>query len=84
MESYFVYILYSPQFDRFYIGQTQNVIKRIYKHNSGAVKSTKAYRPWEVVYTETFDVRDLAVQREMQLKSWKSKSKLKELAESYL
>ncbi|PWL32475.1 MAG: hypothetical protein DCO96_02730 [Fluviicola sp. XM-24bin1] len=79
---FYVYILYSQAKDRFYVGQTNNLENRIERHNNGYVKSTKAYRPWMVAYTETFEERAAAVRRETQIKGWKSKSKLKELVEA--
>ena len=45
---YFVYILKSQKIDRNYIGQTKNITKRIYLHNSGQVKSIKGYAPWKI------------------------------------
>jgi len=34
------------------ICQTNNVAGRLLRHNNGYVKSTKAYVPWEIVYSE--------------------------------
>jgi len=44
--SFFVYILYSEKYDRFYVGQTKDVDARIIQHNSGYDRSTSPYRPW--------------------------------------
>ncbi len=43
---YFTYVLYSPKYDRIYTGHTDNMEKRLERHNLGLVTSTKAYRPW--------------------------------------
>ena len=43
---YYVYILYSPSFDKYYIGQTNNFENRLIQHNSGYEKSTSPYKPW--------------------------------------
>jgi putative endonuclease len=51
------YILYSEKFDRFYIGQTNDLIKRILRHNNGYVHSTKAFKPWKIVYFKEFETR---------------------------
>lgn len=67
-----VYILYSLANDRFYIGQTNDLDKRIERHNKGSVKSTKAYRPWKIVYCESFETRAESMKREGHLKSLKS------------
>ncbi len=45
---FFVYILRSTATGRYYYGHTKDLSKRIKQHNSGKVRSTKAYRPWEV------------------------------------
>ncbi|PKR80735.1 hypothetical protein CW751_08160 [Brumimicrobium salinarum] len=43
MNQYCTYILFSPKFNKYYIGQTHNFENRISTHNSGKVKSTKHY-----------------------------------------
>ena len=75
----FFYIIYNERHDRYYIGQTNNLDSRVKRHNSGQVRSTKAYLPWVLVYKEIFESRSLAVRREKYLKSLKSKVKLQEL-----
>ena len=72
---YYVYILYSQKFDRYYIGQCEDVDLRLKRHNGKAVPSTKAYVPWELVYTESFTSRSEAVQRESEIKK-KKKQKI--------
>ncbi|NAS29483.1 GIY-YIG nuclease family protein [Flavobacteriaceae bacterium R38] len=66
---YFVYVLYSPSFDRYYIGMTQDYEKRLKEHNNGKTKSTKAFKPWEIIYKEIFNSREEAIDREKYLKS---------------
>jgi putative endonuclease len=79
---FYVYTLYNKEFDKYYIGQTSDLEKRISRHNRGGVKSTKPYRPWEIVYTEEYSTRSESMAREKELKSWKSKIKLAELVEA--
>jgi putative endonuclease len=67
--TYFVYVLFSPQFKRLYKGQTQNLQNRLKEHNDGKVKSTKPYRPWEIIFTEEFNLREEAVSRERYFKT---------------
>jgi len=69
----FVYILQSTKDGTYYIGSTNDLSDRIIRHNQGRSKYTKSKRPWEVVYSEEFDDRASAVNREKELKSWKSK-----------
>ncbi len=66
---YTTYVLYSASTDRLYIGQTNNLEVRLQHHNAGKVRSTKTYGPWQVIYTEMFETRAEAMQREQELKS---------------
>ena len=65
---YTVYILKSKTKNRFYIGCTSDLDKRIFYHNSGKNKSTKPYKPWEVIYIEKFENKNDAYKREWFLK----------------
>jgi putative endonuclease len=77
---FFVYILRSESTGRFYIGQTQDVAERLVYHNANYSKSLKNRGPWKLVHTEEFDTRGHAMRRERQLKSWKDRRMLKQLA----
>ncbi|UKN01215.1 GIY-YIG nuclease family protein [Paracrocinitomix mangrovi] len=48
--TFYVYILYSEKFDKFYIGQTNNLSNRLKRHNEGQVLSTKHYNPWQIAW----------------------------------
>ncbi len=64
----YLYILKSYNFGRRYIGITGNIDTRLSKHNSGGVRSTKAYRPWVLAYKEEFETKKKARIRELELK----------------
>ena len=66
--AFFVYLLYSESLDRYYIGQTSDLTRRVIAHNAGYVKSTKSGCPWTVVGYETYKSRSEARWREQQLK----------------
>jgi len=66
---YFIYILYSKNFDRYYVGLSTDVKQRLISHNAAKVKSTKTFVPWELVHIEEFDTRVEARIREKYLKS---------------
>ena len=67
---YTVYLLYSFDYDKIYIGYTSILIERFKSHNQLGKKGwTIKYRPWVVVYTEVFDSKSQARKREKQLKS---------------
>lgn len=45
----YVYILRSlPEPERFYAGITDNLRKRLQKHNAGQVLHTSKYKPWHI------------------------------------
>ena len=76
--AYFVYILKSDKNGRYYTGSAQEVEARLAEHNRGSEISTKAHRPWSVVYTEAFETRAEANRRERQIKSMKSRKWIEE------
>jgi putative endonuclease len=70
--TYFVYILRTSS-DTLYIGQTNNLEKRIMEHKSKSSKSAKYIRyfdSFELIYSEKYLTRKEAMQREVQLKKW--------------
>ncbi|EKE22097.1 MAG: hypothetical protein ACD_7C00048G0003 [uncultured bacterium] len=70
--TFFVYILKSLKDEKLYIGQTNNLEKRIIRHNAGQVSSTKNRRPLKIIYSEKFYTRKESMAREKYLKSLKS------------
>ena len=66
---YFVYVLKSECYNRFYIGISDNIDRRLKEHNNGKTKSTKHYRPWNLVFSEMYENRAQARVREKYLKS---------------
>nr|WP_090174807.1 GIY-YIG nuclease family protein [Eubacterium oxidoreducens] len=53
----------------YYTGWTNNIDKRIKAHNNGkGAKYTKARRPVELVYLETFATKQEAMKREAEIK----------------
>ena len=65
--SYFVYILQSLVNGDIYIGSTENINNRVSLHNSGRVKSTKGYKPWDIE-THEYITRSEAVKQKDFLK----------------
>ena len=41
----------------------------MWKHNTGQVRSTKAYIPWTLIYVEVFSTQSEVMRREQELKS---------------
>jgi putative endonuclease len=74
---YTTYVLKSKKNNFLYVGSTENLNKRFEVHNKGQVKSTKAYRPWEIIETRTFNTRSEAMKEEKFLKTGQQKELLK-------
>ena len=72
MAKCYVYILESICDRKLYIGITDDVAKRLLRHNDGRVTSTRLRRPFELIHVETYQNRKEARQREIYLKSLKS------------
>jgi len=69
---YYVYIL-KTSLNTFYIGQTNNLEKRLKEHRSKSSRSAKYLRyfaSFTLVYLEKHLSRKKAMQREAQLKKW--------------
>src|SRR5439155_12328298 len=79
---YFVYILYSPSLDQYYVGQTENPEGRIFRHVNSGSKSTKKANDWIVKHTEEFYSRSDAVKREADIKKKKSRKYIEWLISS--
>ncbi len=61
--------------DKIYIGYSSDIERRLADHNEKATKGyTLRYRPWTLVYTETFDTKKEAIRREREPKSAKGRN----------
>ena len=69
MKKYFVYLLKSQKDNKFYIGQTKNVLNRLTEHNSGQVPSTKYRIPFKLIGYSERESRQDAIKLEKKLKS---------------
>ena len=79
---FFTYILYSSSRNRYYIGSTSDLDKRLAKHNTNHKGFTGKSGDWKVIYTEQFEIRELALAREKKIKSWKSRVMIEKLISS--
>ena len=70
--TYYVYILASQPRGTLYIGVTNDVVRRVYEHREGFVDGfTKQHGVKTLVYVESHDGIEVALQREKSLKHWK-------------
>jgi putative endonuclease len=69
-----VYILYSENLDRYYIGSTvSSVEERLTKHLTNHSGFTGKAKDWLIVHTEVFEEKRDALKRELAIKNKKSR-----------
>ncbi|OGY66033.1 MAG: hypothetical protein A3I89_00845 [Candidatus Harrisonbacteria bacterium RIFCSPLOWO2_02_FULL_41_11] len=76
---YHTYILKSKKSGKYYVGYTNNLDDRLKLHNANKVPATKGLGPWEVFHSEPFQTEKEAINRERQIKSWKSRKAIERL-----
>ncbi len=74
-----VYILFSKKLNKFYVGSSTDIDRRLTEHNSGKSKFTSRGIPWLLMYTEAFPTIIEAKKRELQIKKRKSRIYIQEL-----
>ncbi len=74
---YYTYILVSKDGRRTYTGVTSDLKRRFEEHNRGKVKSSKPYRPYEVLHYDCYETLAEATSRERFFKSTQGRRKLK-------
>ena len=73
------YILYNKEINKYYIGSTNNLVRRLIEHNRHQTKSTNRRGKWEIIYSEDFDTNIKSRQRELKIKSYKGGNSFKKL-----
>jgi putative endonuclease len=74
---FYVYAIRSVIKKYIYVGMTIDIERRIAEHNNGENRSTKAYKPFILIYKEELETRVEARKREKYLKSGVGKEFLK-------
>ena len=77
-----VYIIYSLSLNQFYIGHTENLKDRLFRHNNSGSKATKKAYDWILKYTEEYSSKSEAYKREMKIKGRKSREYIELLIEN--
>jgi putative endonuclease len=72
---FYTYILYSEKTGAFYIGQSNNLMDRLERHNSGRNKFTRNKGPWLIAAYKSSETRSEAVLLEKKLKNFKNGAK---------
>ena len=73
----FVYILYSLKGDRFYVGCTYNIQKRLLQHNNKETPSTASGVPWKLIWKVQKSDRMSAELLERKLKNLSRERKIR-------
>ncbi len=76
---YYTYILYSVKLNKYYIGSTDNLERRLAEHNRGKGNFTKTGIPWVLSYSKIFETRNEAVGFEKYIKKRKSREYIENL-----
>ncbi len=83
MEYFFVYVLRGKN-NFIYVGYTTNYKKRLLRHNSGQVQSTKHFIPFELIFLEVYVNKADAKRREKYLKTTKGRTTLRTMLQNTL
>lgn len=82
---FYIYILQSKiKNDEFYIGYTNDLKRRLLKHNQKLNFSTKLYAPWKLIYYEACLEKSDAERREFYLKTSQGRRMIKMRIKDYL
>jgi len=76
---FFTYILYSNRLNKYYIGITEDLVRRLGEHNRGKSNFTRKGNAWVLVYKEDFSSKAAAFKRELQIKKKKSRNYIENL-----
>ncbi len=70
---YSLYILQSVSSNKYYVGFSDDPVRRLEFHNSVERGFTARYRPWKIVFSREFSTAKEARDAERTVKSWKSR-----------
>ncbi|MEL7001174.1 MAG: GIY-YIG nuclease family protein [Bacteroidota bacterium] len=76
---FYTYAINSLTRNYIYVGLTDNIERRVNEHNTGKNKTTRPYKPFEIIYSKEFSTRQEARMHEKYLKSGSGKEYLKTL-----
>ena len=71
---FYIYIIYSKDFDVYYKGFSENVVQRLIYHNENRSKYTSNKGIWKLVYSKSFETKKEALVEELRLKKLNRKS----------
>ena len=76
---FITYILFSQRINKYYIGHTNDLNRRLYEHNIGHTTFTKTGIPWILMYSRAFESKADAYFHEREIKRHKSRVYIEKL-----
>ena len=77
---FYIYAISSLKRNYIYVGITKDLDARVERHNNGREKTTRAYKPFELIFSESLDTERVeARKREKYWKSGAGKEKLRQI-----
>jgi putative endonuclease len=74
---FYVYIISNYERSTFYIGFTNNIVRRIIEHKNGVGSEfSKKYKLMHLVYYEEYQYVNDAIAREKEIKKWRREKKI--------
>jgi len=71
---FYLYLLFSPLHNLYYIGQIQNIQNRLQRHNNNKCKFTKGKGPWILIGTKIYQTRSEVIKAELKIKKMKNRN----------
>ena len=78
--TFYIYVLFSPSFDKYYIGYSDDPVRRLVEHNTKPFNTyTRKYRPWILKAVFLCGEKSMAIRIEKFIKKQKSRQLLEML-----
>ena len=82
---WYVYVLYSVQSGKTYVGFSNDLDRRLFEHNVSEQRGfTLRYRPWTLIHSEAYETKQKAMAHEKFLKTGKGRELVKEIVAKFL
>lgn len=78
---FYIYAIYNREYNKIYIGQTNNLEERLSLHNNKKFKGSYTAQfngYWQLIYKESIEDRKTAIVREKQLKTYQGRKFIKQ------
>ena len=80
----YVYVIKNKKTDKIYIGQSDDLKRRLERHNGHLKNKPTSYTSknkgeWQLIYKEEYNTRGQAMKREKQLKSYQGRQNIKRI-----